>query len=45
MSLKCEKCFRTLNDCQVCHGKTRNLCRTCNNTGMVCSDHGGYWKK
>lgn len=44
--MKCEKCFRQLNDCQACRGGRTNLtCSKCRNTGQVCSDHGGFWKK
>lgn len=49
---QCPKCFKALNDCQSCKGKGggsgifgRLNCSTCRNTGLVCSTHGGFWKK
>lgn len=44
---KCEKCFRQLNDCQGCKGgrQTTGTCNKCRNTGLVCSEHGGHWKR
>lgn len=44
--MKCEKCFRALNDCQGCNGGRGPLtCSRCDNTGLVCSQHGGHWKR
>ncbi len=43
---KCEKCFRALAECQGCRGGRSNLtCSKCNNTGRVCMEHGGHWKR
>lgn len=43
---KCEKCFRTLAECQGCRGGRSNLtCSKCNNTGRVCMEHHGHWKR
>lgn len=49
--MKCKRCGRTLNDCQSCNGGrasgfmgSKLNCSKCNNTGLVCSQHGGYWK-
>ena len=48
----CEKCHRTLQDCQGCNGGrargfagTKLTCSKCNTTGQVCSEHGGPWKR
>jgi hypothetical protein len=46
----CKKCGRGLNDCQACKGgRARGIagkltCSKCNNTGVVCAQHGGHWK-
>jgi len=49
---KCPKCFSRLSNCRVCKGQgytsdfgNRLTCKTCNNTGKVCSTHGGLWEK
>lgn len=49
---QCQKCFKALNDCQACKGKGggsgifgRLNCSKCRNTGLLCSSHGGFWKK
>lgn len=49
--MKCKKCGRTLNDCQSCNGGRASgfmgaklNCSKCSNTGLVCSQHGGFWK-
>jgi len=47
----CPKCYRPLHRCQSCDGKgsisdfgNKVNCGKCNNTGQVCSQHGGLWK-
>lgn len=48
--MRCRKCSRPVHDCQACNGgRARGAfgqltCKTCNNTGSVCSEHGGHWK-
>jgi hypothetical protein len=52
---KCEKnmCDKELQTCPSCKGKgtTTNTfgatvhCSTCGDTGLVCPDHGRYWKR
>jgi hypothetical protein len=43
--MECEKCFKELHECQACHGRPRNNCRTCQSTGMICPTHEGFWKR
>jgi len=51
--MRCEKCFKPLHECQACHGTGGKgqgffgdlTCSKCNNTGLVCIQHGGFWKK
>ena len=44
--MKCEKCSRQLHDCQGCRGGRSNLtCNQCRTTGLVCSEHGGHWRR
>ena len=49
MTLQCEKCFKNLVECQACHGHAgpgrMTTCSVCNNTGLVCPEHGGFWKR
>lgn len=46
----CRKCARTLLDCQACNDDRRagqfdiHTCAECDNTGLVCSEHGGHWR-
>ena len=43
---KCQKCFRALAECQGCRGGRSNLtCSKCDNTGRVCMEHGGFWRR
>lgn len=48
--MRCRKCSRPVHDCQACNGGRATgivgklTCRTCNNTGSVCNEHGGHWK-
>ncbi len=48
--MTCKKCFRPLHDCQACNGGRASgffgklTCSTCNNTGLQCPQHGGFWK-
>jgi hypothetical protein len=53
--MKCEKsmCGKNLQLCPVCKGSgggtggfgNKLNCTTCGNTGLVCPEHGKYWKK
>ena len=51
--LKCQKCFRPLANCQACNGTGGKgqgffgdlTCSKCGSTGLVCPDHGAYWKR
>jgi hypothetical protein len=44
--MKCEKCHRDLYICQICKGNQGSLsCSNCKNSGMVCPEHGGYWRR
>ncbi|WP_165950475.1 hypothetical protein [Actinomadura sp. GC306] len=53
MRRECEKCHRTLQDCQGCNGGRpgstvlgdRRTCSQCRNTGQVCPTHEGHWKR
>jgi hypothetical protein len=47
----CPKCHRPLQRCQKCNGQgyisdfgNKVNCKTCNNSGQVCNQHGGLWK-
>ncbi len=49
--MNCHKCGNHLNDCPSCKGSGGGsgmfgslTCSKCNNTGLVCSKHEGYWK-
>ncbi|SNS00100.1 hypothetical protein SAMN06265355_109262 [Actinomadura mexicana] len=50
---QCQKCYRTLQDCPGCNGGRagvsplgdRLTCNKCRNTGQVCPEHEGHWKK
>jgi len=51
MALTCRRCGRPVHDCPACDGGRHNYgffgkltCSRCNNTGLVCPEHGGYWK-
>jgi len=50
MTLICRKCGRPLHDCPACNGGRASgffgklSCHKCNNTGLVCPEHDGYWK-
>lgn len=47
MANKCTKCYSVLNKCQACNGKgarQMSTCNKCRNTGVVCVQHGGFWK-
>ena len=51
MPLSCRKCFTTLHKCASCRGGSirgflgaRLTCSACNNTGLVCARHKGFWK-
>ena len=50
MTMTCRKCGRPVHDCPACNGGRlsgffgRLTCRTCNSTGLVCPEHGAYWK-
>ena len=50
--MKCEKDGAPLQTCNVCKGQTKTSflgdrlsCKACNNTGFVCPNHGGNWKR
>jgi len=52
MATKCEKCGRTLQECQACKGGRKSSgffgalnCGRCKNTGQVCPSCGGNWQK
>ena len=46
--MTCTKCHRPLHDCQYCNGGRasgiggRLTCNKCDNTGRLCSEHGGH---
>ena len=45
--LKCEKCYKELDQCSVCRANGKS-CKNCNNTGYLCTvggQHGKWWKK
>lgn len=48
--MNCKKCQRPVHDCPSCNGGRATgmlgklTCSKCNNTGLVCSAHGGNWK-
>jgi hypothetical protein len=49
--MTCNKCHRTLQDCQACKGRPSGgplggklTCRRCNNTGLECPKDGGHWR-
>ena len=47
--MNCKKCQRPVHDCPSCNGGRATgmfgklTCSKCNNTGLVCSAHGGNW--
>jgi hypothetical protein len=44
----CKKCFKRLAECPGCKGRPNaggRTCSKCDNTGLVCPDHGGYWSR
>lgn len=47
--MQCQKCFKNLQTCQGCSGRsgvgTGRTCSKCKNTGLVCIDHEGFWKR
>lgn len=40
--MDCKKCFKKLHTCPACGGSHKHVCTPCNNTGLVCPDHGGF---
>jgi len=49
--MDCSKCYRTLHECRDCQGQTATsiggwklTCSTCDSTGLICTEHGGYWQ-
>ena len=47
-TMDCKKCHRPLHDCPACNGGRASgmfgklTCSKCNNTGLVCAEHGGH---
>lgn len=48
--MQCKKCGRTLDDCPACNGGRGSghfvilRCSRCDNTGLVCVRHAGFWR-
>lgn len=48
LMLRCEKHYLPLQKCQACNGqpgRSGGTCSVCRNTGQVCPQCGGYWKR